>query len=103
MPKSCAWGCTNHNLKDRNLVFSIFPNKEKQPDRWKKLVQADPDHPDHALSIFPHRQCSTKRNEKKLERYSNAKKRRETPEPPKKVFMAKTKQEYVTNAKKKMF
>ncbi|XP_045134337.1 THAP domain-containing protein 5-like isoform X2 [Portunus trituberculatus] len=42
MPKNCAAvGCTNHNMMThKKLSFCIFPNKKKQPERWKKWVQA---------------------------------------------------------------
>ncbi|XP_050714882.1 THAP domain-containing protein 5-like [Eriocheir sinensis] len=42
MPKNCAAvGCTNHNMMaHKKLSFCIFPNKKKQPERWRKWVKA---------------------------------------------------------------
>ena len=42
MPKSCvAVDCHNHNLMGAEKIsFSIFPCREKFPNRWKKWVNA---------------------------------------------------------------
>ncbi|KAG0726717.1 hypothetical protein GWK47_035981 [Chionoecetes opilio] len=42
MPKNCAAvGCRNHNMMShKKLSFCIFPNKKKQPERWRRWVDA---------------------------------------------------------------
>ena len=41
MPKSCvAVGCTNNNMKNQDVTFHIFPNREKKKEKWQRWVNA---------------------------------------------------------------